>query len=105
MTNKLLPSAGTETTPVAAVRESSSPLALLKKVFHTLEAIGRAINRVVGRILVFLVYFLAVGPLALITRLAGKSLLEPVSAPPSGSLWLKRSPSGNEGLVQARRQF
>ena len=50
---------------------------------------GHIITGIVNRILLSLVYFLSVGPVSLVARIAGKTFLEMEINPARGSYWEK----------------
>ena len=55
--------------------------------------VGYLIGRVVGRMLLFLLFLLAVTPLGLLLRLLGKDLLERRKSPGATSYWHSPKPS------------
>ncbi len=83
--------------------QHGSALGVVKKLLKPFQAVGRAITRAINLVLVFLVYFLVIGPLSLILRVTGQRLLEatPIS---DDTYWVARRETGG-ALEQFRRQF
>ncbi len=80
-----------------------SGLDVLKKLLSPIQAVGRAISRFVNIVLVFLVYFLVIGPLSLIIRLTRENLLE-AKAISDDTYWVARQ-KPVVSIQQFRRQF
>ena len=80
-----------------------SALDVLKLVLKPFQTVGRAITRFLNLILVFLVYFLVIGPLSVIIRLTREKLLEatPLS---DETYWVGRQ-EPVVSLDKFRRQF
>jgi hypothetical protein len=61
-------------------------------LFHAVSAITRPIGRVVSEVVVIVLYFGIVTPIALVCRLAGRDRLQRRFDPQAASYWVRREP-------------
>lgn len=63
---------------------------LLKKIHHLWMSFAIIIGSIVSRIILSIIFFLILTPVALIARMAGKTFLPGIKKNPPGSLWIQR---------------
>jgi len=80
--------------PVTLVR-------ILKALWGRWKLVAHKIANFQSRALLFIFYYLVLGPFAL----AAKALSDPLRLRPAAPAWLTRPPFDGEVLARARRQF
>jgi hypothetical protein len=78
-----------------------SRLSTLNKIW---AKVGTAISKIVNPIVLALLFFLAVTPMALVMRIVGKRPLRLASDRTTASYWIEREPS-TSGSSSMKRQF
>jgi hypothetical protein len=79
-----------------------TPLRMIKAAWQRWTVIAHKIGNVQSRILLSVVYFVVVGPFAVVARLVSDPLRLARAAAP---VWLGRAPAAGDPAVSARRQF
>ena len=79
-------------------------LEMLKILWARWKQLAHGLMKAQTAVLVFAAYWVAVGPVGLMTKLTGRDLLDRGKGPGQGSLFLPVAPSPDD-LDRAQRQF
>lgn len=79
-------------------------LEVLKLIWARWKGLAHGLMKAQTTVLVFLAYWIAVGPVGLVTRLTGRDLLDRGRGPGEGSLFLPMDKPDSD-VRRAQRQF